>query len=66
MEYKVQLQFFQDDATGSYGLAHRNSIDKGFNALFSVIGVFHDIMEHYFEDVHPNFCGKYAFNYGER
>lgn len=64
MEYQVQLQFFQDDATGSYGLAHRNSIDKGFNAFFSVIGVFHDIMEHYFEDVHPNFLGKYAFNYG--
>ena len=64
MEYQVQLQFFQDDATGDYGLAHKNSIDRGFNAFFNVIGLFHDIMEHYFEDIHPNFSGKYAFNYG--
>ena len=64
MEYKVQLQFFEDDATGYYGLAHKNSIDSGFNAFFNGIGLFHDIMEHYFEGVHPNFSGKYAFNYG--
>ncbi len=61
---KVELQFFEDDATGGYGLAHRNSIDEGFNAFFNPIGIFHDIMEHYFEDIHPNFSGKYAFNYG--
>lgn len=60
---KVQLQFFQDDATGEYGLAHSNSIDRGFNAFFDPIGMFHDIMEHYFEGIHPNFSGKYAFNY---
>ncbi len=64
MEYKVQLQFFQDDAAGHYGLAHKNSIDNGFNAFFNPIGLFHDIMEHYFEGIHPNFSGKYAFNYG--
>lgn len=33
MEYKVQLQFFQDDTTGDYGLAHKNSIDNGFDTL---------------------------------
>jgi hypothetical protein len=61
---RVQLQFFEDETNGQYGLAHSNSLNEGFNAFFSAIGLFHDIMEHYFEGIHPNFSGKYAFNYG--
>ena len=59
---EVLLRFFQDDRTGEYGLAHENSLDRGFNAFFNN-GLFHDIMEHYFEDIHPMFSGEYAFNY---
>jgi peptide methionine sulfoxide reductase MsrA len=58
------LAFFCDDANGEYGLAHDNAInvENPFNAFWDARGIFHDIFEHYFEDVHPYFSGDYAFN----
>lgn len=66
MKHKVKLSLFQDDATGDYGLAHSNAIDveSPFNAFWSHQGIFHDVFEHYFEDVHKYFRGDYAFNIG--
>lgn len=61
---KVCLKFFQDDATGEYGLAHSNALDKGFNAFWNGIGIFHDVFEHAHEDNHKYFRGAYAFNVG--
>jgi hypothetical protein len=61
---EVLLKFFEDDSGSGPGLAHDNSIDREFNSFFSAIGIFHDIMEHYFEDIHPYFRGEYSFNYG--
>ena len=64
--YKVKLRFFKDEANGEWGVAHDNAIDnnESFNAFWNGIGIFHDIFEHYFEDVHPYFEGDYAFNIG--
>lgn len=61
---EVLLKFFKDDANGEWGLAHVDAIDKGFNAFFSSVGIFHDIMEHYFEGEHKYFRGDYAYNVG--
>ena len=68
MEYKVNLIIFEDDSTGEWGLAHKNSINNqygsNFNAFWNGIGIFHDVFEHYFEDVNKYFIGDYAFNIG--
>ncbi len=66
MIHKIKLRFFEDEATGEWGLAHANSIDREepFNAFWSHQGIFHDVFEHYFEDVSPYFSGDYAFNVG--
>lgn len=64
MIYKVNLALFEDDANGEYGLAHKNATDRGFNAFWTHQGIFHDVFEHYFEDIHPYFQGEYAFNVG--
>jgi hypothetical protein len=47
----VRLEFFQDHADGSYGLAHEKTIsnDTSFNAFWHGIGIFHDVFEHWFE-----------------
>lgn len=60
--HTVQLQFFEDDATGEWGLSHTNSIENGFNAFWNGIGIFHDVFEHWFEDKHKYFRNDYAFN----
>ena len=58
---EILLKFYEDDR--GKGLLHSNALDTGFNAFYHPIGIFHDIMEHNFEDIHPYFKGEYAFNY---
>lgn len=65
MEYEVILKWHQDDGTGQWGVCHVDSVGT-FNAFWSPDGIFHDVFEHYFEDKHPYFSGKYAHTiYGE-
>jgi hypothetical protein len=64
MKRQVILSMFQDDASGSFGFAHENSVEKGFNAFYNGIGIFHDIFEHPFEGVHKHFSGDNEFNIG--
>ena len=65
-KHQIKLEFFNDDATGDWGLAHENAIDidTPFNAFWNGIGIFHDIFEHWFEDNHKYFEGINAFNIG--
>ena len=62
----IDLVFFQDDATGDYGLAHKNTFDdnNAFNAFWNGIGMFHDIFEHSHEKENKYFKGDYAMNVG--
>ena len=57
--------FFEDDATGEYGLTHKQTYNHNisFNAFWSGIGIFHDIFEHYHE-YSKYFLGQYAMNIG--
>lgn len=66
MLHTVKLNFFNDDATGEWGLAHDNSIDveNPFNAFWNGIGIFHDVFEHWFEGNHKYFMDENAFNVG--
>lgn len=63
-KHTVTLKLFQDDATGEYGFAHKNTIgaDCSFNAFFTGVGIFHDVFEHWFEYEHKYFKGNYAMN----
>ena len=58
----VILKLFRDEANGEYGVAHSNAVDRGFNAFWSGVGIFHDVFEHHHEDTHKYFKGDYAFN----
>ena len=62
----VKLRLFEDNNTGIYGLAHDNAIevDNPFNAFWDGIGIFHDVFEHWFENVDENFKDQFAFNVG--
>ncbi|NJO63186.1 MAG: hypothetical protein HC836_34695 [Richelia sp. RM2_1_2] len=62
----VDLIFFQDDANGEYGLAHKETYNENnaFNAFWSAIGMFHDVFEHAHEHTHKYFKGNYAMNLG--
>lgn len=64
----VDLVFFQDDATGDYGLAHKETFDNnygsGFNAFWGGMGIFHDVFEHAHEYTNKYFRGDYAMNIG--
>lgn len=66
MEYSITLKMFQDDADREYGLAPKQCLnsfnDLSFNAFWSVIGIFHDVFEHWFEDNHKYFNYKYSMN----
>lgn len=67
--HTVELKFFEDDANGEWGLAHKNTIDgdmgsDGFNAFYDATGIFHDVFEHWFERKHKYFMGDYAMNIG--
>lgn len=63
---KFYLRFFQDDATGDYGLAHKDTIDEPspFNAFWNGQGIFHDVFEHNHEFRNKYFMGDYAMNIG--
>lgn len=65
---EVKLRFFQDGATGEWGLTHQDTQDdsygNGFNAFWGGIGIFHDIFEHWHEHTHKYFRGDYAMNIG--
>lgn len=62
----VQLVFFKDDATGDWGLAHKETYNDNdaFNAFWGGIGFFHDVFEHSHEKTHKYFQGDYAMNIG--
>jgi len=62
----VDLVFFEDDASGNWGLAHKETYNENnaFNAFWNGIGVFHDVFEHYFENKHKYFKGDYGMNVG--
>lgn len=64
----VDLVFFRDDATGEFGLAHKetyeNNEGSGFNAFWDGMGIFHDVFEHSHELTHKYFKGDYAMNIG--
>lgn len=62
----VRLEFFRDEANGSYGLAHEKTIglNESFNAFWNGIGIFHDVFEHWFEFEHKYFQDDYAMNVG--
>ncbi len=65
-QHIVRLEFFQDEANGSYGLAHEKTIglNESFNAFWNGIGIFHDVFEHWFENEHKYFQDDYAMNVG--
>lgn len=62
----VNLVLFNDDATGEYGITHRETSegDIKFNAFWGKIGIFHDAWEHNHEYTHRYFKGNYAMNVG--
>ena len=67
--HEVSLVFFEDDAHGEYGLSHKescpdNNTENPFNAFWDGRGLFHDVFEHWFENVNPLFKDNYAFNIG--
>lgn len=66
MTRKTVLNFFCDTASGLYGVTHDNAIHNNtpFNAVWCPLSLFHDLLEHYFEDKHPYFSRGYAFNIG--
>jgi hypothetical protein len=63
----VSLRFFEDDATGEWGLTHSDTIDgsgdDSFNAFWDGRGIFHDVFEHSHEHT-KYFQGIYAMNIG--
>lgn len=64
----VDLVFFCDDATGDYGLTHKETFDSNtgasFNAFWGGMGIFHDVFEHSHEYTNKYFKGDYAMNIG--
>lgn len=60
----VELRLFQDDATGDWGLCHKETMDGEFNAFWTGDGIFHDVFEHAHEFVDPYFSGDAAQNIG--
>lgn len=62
----VDLIFFKDNATGEYGLTHKETYEDNtpFNAFWSGMGFFHDVFEHSHEKTHKYFMGDYAMNIG--
>jgi len=64
--HTVELSFFEDDATGEFGLAHTKTHNENspFNAFWNGIGIFHDVFEHWFELEHEYFLGDNGMNVG--
>ena len=43
----VKMKFFKDDATGAWGLTHKDTlVSDGFNAFWGGKEIFHDVFEH--------------------
>lgn len=65
---EVNLVFFEDDATGDWGITHNNTYDesdgRSFNAIWTGPMIFHDVFEHSHEFSHKYFKGDYALNIG--
>lgn len=63
---KVRFRFFQDDATGDWGVTHEDTFadNSPFNAMWSGTMFFHDVFEHWHEYQHKHFLGKNAMNVG--
>lgn len=61
----VKLKFFQDNATGDFGLTHHDTQtnDESFNAFWGAQGIFHDVFEHSHEHS-KHFRGIYGMNVG--
>lgn len=66
MKRIVRMKFFQDDATGEWGLAHKETYNdnNAFNAGWGALMIFHDVFEHWHEYNHKYFQGKNAMNVG--
>lgn len=63
--HRVSLKIFKDYNTGEWGVAHKETFDDSnspFNASWSGLMLFHDIMEHWHEFKHKYFRGQYALN----
>lgn len=62
----VETVFFQDDATGDFGLTHKETFDGNnpFNAFWTGMGIFHDVFEHAHEYTDKHFRGDFAMNVG--
>lgn len=65
---KVALRFFEDDANGEWGVAHKETMEghdtEGFNAFWDGRGLFHDVFEHAHEFTDRFFRGDAALNIG--
>jgi len=64
----ISFRFFQDDATGEWGVTHHNTCNENFggdafNAFWDGMGIFHDVFEHSHEH-ETYFKGEYAMNVG--
>lgn len=61
----MKIEFvFTTDENGINGVLPKNYLNKNFDTFWNSQGIFHDIFEHFFEDKHKYFKGKYAFNIG--
>jgi hypothetical protein len=64
LKHTVDLVFFQDDASGEWGVTHRETYDHpsgdSFNAFWDGRGLFHDVFEHSQERKHPYFTDEAA------
>lgn len=64
----VALRFFEDQANGEWGTAHKETFDAnggdGFNAFWDGRGLFHDVFEHAHELTDKHFFGQSAMNIG--
>lgn len=62
-----KFDLFQDEETGTHGIAIAGSKEHGFNAFWDAKGIFHDCFEHFFEGnpKHP-FHGAHSYTvFGE-
>lgn len=62
--HKVRLKLFKDNnATGDYGVLPVQCEEQvDFIPFWNGTGIFHDVFEHWFEDIHKYFRNDYAFN----
>lgn len=64
-EYSVELLFKEDEAYGLWGLVPE-PMQYTFNSFWNIQGLFHDVFEHWFEQILPIFSGNNSNTiYGE-